>query len=141
MKGDTMDLFLSKRFLKRAIIFLIAVTAIFFMARWAYSADTVSENGTSVTLEWDANTESTLAGYNVFQAERIGDHSTAWTIHGTVGKDVTTYTITNVDVTKNWSWQITAFDESGNESRVSNMVELVDKTPPMPPPNLRKVTP
>lgn len=116
--------------LRRFIIFFSILFCIFFMARWALSAD--------VILEWDANTETTLAGYNVFQAERIGDHSTAWTLIGTVDKDTTTYTVVGVDATKNWTWTVTAFDAAGNESRVSNMIELVDHTPPMPPPNLRK---
>ena len=120
-----------EKYLSRVILFVSMLAVLFFGIGIAKAAD--------VTLEWDANTEPQLAGYNVFQAERVGDHSTAFILIGAVDYNTTTYVILEVDTTKNWTWQVTAFDEAGNESRVSNMVELVDKTPPMPPPNLRKV--
>jgi len=139
LKGGKMKKFIDPKVknivtqrLTRFILILSILILLFFAYGIARAAD--------VTLAWDANTETTLAGYNIFQAERIGDHSTAWEKVGTVAKDVTEFTIADVDATKNYAWQVTAFDNAGNESRVSNMVELVDRTPPMPPPNLRKVT-
>ena len=89
-----------------------------------------------VTLQWDANSESQLAGYYLYRAERIGDCTTAWEKVTTIAKDVTTYT-DEVDE-KNYAWMVTAFDVAGNESFPSNMVERYDKTPPIPIQNLRK---
>lgn len=89
-----------------------------------------------VTLQWDANTETQLAGYCMYRAERIGDHTAAWEKVATIAKDVTTY-IDTVDG-ENYAWMVTAFDTAGNESFPSNMVELYDKTPPIPVQNLRK---
>ena len=89
-----------------------------------------------VTLEWDANVEADLAGYYLYRAERIGDHSTAWEKIATIAKDITTYT-DEVDG-KNYAWEVTAFNISGQESRSSNMVERYDTTPPMTLQNLRK---
>ena len=90
----------------------------------------------SVTLQWDANTESQLAGYYLYRAERIGDHTTAWEKVDTIAKDVITYTDEVDD--KNYAWMVTAFDAAGNESFPSNMAERYDRTPPMPVQNLRK---
>lgn len=90
----------------------------------------------SVVLEWDANPEAQLAGYCLYRAERIGDHTLAWEKIATLAKDVTTFTDTIDD--KNYAWQVTAFDTGNSESFVSNMVELYDRTPPPPTQNLRK---
>ena len=90
-----------------------------------------------ITLTWDAVTAADLAGYNIYQAERQGDKTTAWGIAVIVDALTTTATVT-VDETKNWAWLVTAFDTSGNKSFVSNMVELRDESPPMTPANLEK---
>jgi len=123
--------------LKRLTLFFMAICILFIMARLAWSAE--------VTLEWDANTEPNLAGYNVYQAERSGDSSTAWEKIGTNEPDtegviLTEYTLT-VDGAKNWTWYVTAFSSDGIESGPSNTVELYDRTPPLNPNNLRKRKP
>jgi len=89
-----------------------------------------------VTLSWDPNIEADLAGYNVYRAERVGDHSLAWVKAGSTSKDVTTF----VDVVdgKNYAWQATAYNIDEQESFVSNMVERYDRTPPMEVKGLRK---
>ncbi len=88
----------------------------------------------SVTLEWNKSLESTLAGYNLYRAERIGDHTTAWEMVATIAKEATTY-VDEVDE-KNYAWILTAFDNMDNESFPSNMVELKFSFPPVT--NLRK---
>jgi fibronectin type 3 domain-containing protein len=90
-----------------------------------------------VTLEWDPNTEPDLAGYYVYQAERIGDKTTPWE---RITTDLFTQTIFIVTALsdKNYAWMVTAVDTRGNESFVSNMVERFDRTPPGQPKNLRK---
>ena len=128
-----------EKYLSRIILFVSILCLLFFPLKTGWGTIGIGiAKAADAVLEWDANTEPQLAGYNIFQAERVGDHTTAWSLIGSVEKEATTYTIPDIDMTKNWAWLVTAFDDKGNESRVSNMVELVDKTPPMPPPNLRK---
>ncbi len=89
-----------------------------------------------VTLQWDANTESDLIGYYVYQSERIGNKTTAWQ---RITPDPVTeviFTVTDLD-SNNYAWMVTAVDTAGNESFVSNMVERYDRTPPSVPGNLR----
>ena len=120
--------------LKRFIWFFMGFCFLFFMARWAYSAE--------VTLEWDANTQKNLAGYNIYQAERSGYISTAWEKIGTNEPDAEGVILTEfaftVDAAKNWTWYVTAFSSDGIESGPSNVVELYDRTPLPAPKNLRK---
>jgi hypothetical protein len=89
-----------------------------------------------VTIQWQANTEPDLAGYRLYQADRIGDHTGAWVQITEVGL-VTTCTVTVAD-NQNFAWLLTAYDTSDNESFVSNMVELFDRTSPHSPINLSK---
>lgn len=88
-------------------------------------------------MEWGPNTESDLKGYNIYRAERTGDHSSAWKIIGTVPKETTTYT-DEIDG-KNYAYMVTAVNDTDQESFPSNMVERYDRTPPMTLQNLRKV--
>lgn len=92
---------------------------------------------TTVTLVWEGNTEIYLDGYNLYRAERIGNISTAWAKVQTIAKEAVSCSDI-VENGKNYTWMITAFDTAGNESFVSNMVELFDRTPPIPVQNLRK---
>ena len=89
-----------------------------------------------VTLQWDANTESDLVGYYVYQAERIGNKTTAWQ---RITPDPVTeviFVVTGLD-SNNYAWMVTAVDSEDNESFVSNMVERYDRTPPGVPANLK----
>lgn len=92
-----------------------------------------------VTFGWDANTESDLAGYKLYQSATSGDYS------GAVPIDIPLsalahpgdpeYTQTGVgDGT--WYWVLTAYDTEGLESGYSNEVtKTIDTTPPAPPTN------
>ena len=93
--------------------------------------------GADVTLTWDANTEPDLAGYYVYQADRIGDKTTEWVKITPDLVTLSTFTVTGLDG-DNYAWLVTAVDLSGNESFVSNMVERFDRTPPIAPANLSK---
>jgi len=110
----------------RKIVLLVILLIISSALAWAGS----------VTLEWDPNSETNLAGYYLYRAERVDDHSLAWEKIAIIARDKTTYT-DEIDE-KNYAWQITAFDTSDNESFVSNMVERFDRTPPCMIENLRK---
>lgn len=90
-----------------------------------------------VTLQWDPNPATDLAGYHLYQADRIGDKTTAWQRITTDLITATTFTVTLPD-DKNYAWLVTALDIRGNQSFVSNMVERYDQTPPPATKNLRK---
>ena len=108
---------------------ILTLILIFGLVTSIYAAD--------VTLEWDANTEPDLAGYYVYQADRIGDRTTQWV---KITPDLIllpTFVVTGLD-NNNYAWMVTAVDESGNESFVSNMVERFDRIPPVPPVNVSK---
>ncbi|MBI5574460.1 MAG: lamin tail domain-containing protein, partial [Elusimicrobia bacterium] len=72
-------------------------------------------NDTDVELTWTANTESDLAGYNIYRA----------------GVKISTYIVTLTTYTdsglspKEYGWQVSAVDKLGNESVVSSTVSLV----------------
>lgn len=91
---------------------------------------------TTVTLVWEPNSEACLSGYNLYRAERIGNMTTAWAKVKTVAREAVSCSDI-VEDGKNYAWLITAFDTADNESFVSNMAELYDRTPPIPVQNLR----
>ena len=73
--------------------------------------------GAQLTMAWDPNTESDLAGYMVY-------YGTASRSYGTpidVGK-VTTYTLTGLASGQTYYIALTAYDTSDNESGFSNEV-------------------
>lgn len=83
----------------------------------------------TVTLSWSANIEQDIGGYNLYRAERIGNTTTAWAKIKTVAKEAVSCSDI-VENGKNYAWLLTAFDTADNESFVSNMTELYDRTPP-----------
>ena len=107
---------------------MLLALLVFVFPTWAGAADT--------TITWDANSEPYLAGYNVYQADRMGNLTGAW-VKVASGVTEVTYVVTGLDSGNNYAWLVTAVDNSGNESFVSNMVELQDRTPPMAVENLR----
>lgn len=83
-----------------------------------------------VTLTWNANTESDLAGYKLYQGTVSGQYGPPVTL----GK-VTTYTLTlpSLDVDQSYFWALSAYDLAGNESGKSvELSKLVAGTPPPP---------
>lgn len=110
--------------MKKLIILMLILFPIF-----CFAAD--------VNLQWDPNTEPDLAGYYVYQADRIGDHTSAWQrITSQLVAEIT-FVVTGLD-DANYAWLVTAVDTEGNESFVSNMVEQYDRMPPIAVQNLRK---
>lgn len=105
------------------------LTVLLFSISTASAAD--------VTLEWDPNPATDLAGYHLYQAQRIGDKTTAWERITTELFTQTIFVVTGLD-DLNYAWLVVAVDTSGNPSFVSNMVERFDRTGPGPTTNLRK---
>jgi hypothetical protein len=70
-----------------------------------------------VTLAWDRNTESDLAGYRI----HYGNSGGSYTQH-IDAYNVTTYTVTGLTEGLTYYFAATAYDSSGNESGYSNQV-------------------
>ena len=83
--------------------------------------------GLSVELEWSANSEPDLKGYNVFRSLIDGGPYTQTGSSTTPG-----YTDSTIEFDTTYYWVITAFDEAGNESGYSNQVSSMTETPPPP---------
>ena len=105
--------------------------------------------GTSwIELAWDANSETDLAGYRVYQStmsgqyERVVDNPSTPYLAGEVDAATTGIVLTGL-VDGTYYWVVTAFDTEGHESLYSNEVsETMDtetNLPPAPPGMLRKV--
>jgi hypothetical protein len=70
-----------------------------------------------VTLAWDPNTESDLAGYRIHYGTASGSYTVHLDVH-----NVTTYTVTGLTAGQTYYFVLSAYDSSGNESGYSNQV-------------------
>jgi len=77
----------------------------------------------SLTIEWDPNTESDLAGYRVY----YGEQSRAYSHQIDVG-NVTRFKIANLEEGKVYYIAVTAYDYWNNESKFSNEVSAAAKS-------------
>lgn len=73
----------------------------------------------TVTLTWNANTESDVAGYKVYRGTGSGTYGAPLT---TLPKTTTSYTATGLQNGTTYFFAITAYDSAGNESPFSNEV-------------------
>ena len=97
----------------------------------------VSVSAKDITFSWDANTESDLAGYRLYQSDQPGVYNYG-PVHAmvTIPAGTETCVLSGV-VDGTWYWVLTAYDTEGNESGPSNEVsDTVDETAPAPPTNL-----
>jgi hypothetical protein len=70
-------------------------------------------------LTWNANTESDLAGYNIYFGQQPGVFTSIHTL-GLVTTTTLLNTVFNNDGT--WRFAVSAFDTSSNESALSTLV-------------------
>jgi fibronectin type 3 domain-containing protein len=90
----------------------------------------VASADTTVKLQWNANTESDLAGYRLYQSNTSGVYTT---YRADIPAPTHEVTVT-IPTDGTYFWVVTAYDTSGNESGRSNEATLViDTTPPGPP--------
>jgi fibronectin type 3 domain-containing protein len=71
----------------------------------------------SVTLTWDANTESDLAGYRVYLGTASGQYGVPI---ATLPASFTNFLVENLQMSMTYFFAVTAFDTTGNESGLSN---------------------
>ena len=103
-------------------LFLTIITIVCFLAMVAFAWA-----GLSVELEWTANSEPDLAGYNIYRADNDGGPYTK------IGSTTTTgYIDGNLVFDVNYYWVVTAYDYDSNESGHSNQVSNMTGTPPPP---------
>jgi len=74
----------------------------------------------TVSLEWDANTEEDLAGYNIYRSETAG--GAAYTKINPAAITATTYDDTKALAGRTYYYAATALDTAGQESGYSNEV-------------------
>ncbi|OPY79365.1 MAG: Fibronectin type III domain protein [Syntrophorhabdus sp. PtaU1.Bin153] len=97
------------------LLFLLSYLGIMFFAGAGNTAD--------VTLAWNANTESTLAGYRIYYGTVSGNY----TSNIDVG-NVTTFTVTGLNDGVTYYFAATAYDTSRIESAYSNEVVKASTT-------------
>ncbi|KKM18741.1 hypothetical protein LCGC14_1662690 [marine sediment metagenome] len=99
-----------------------------------YSTITWAE---SVTLAWDANSESDLAGYKMYVGNVSGTYTSITDV-----TNVTQYEVLNLIVGTTYYFAVTAYDTSANESGYSNEISttITDIILPGIPSNLRIIT-
>jgi hypothetical protein len=87
----------------------------------------------AATLTWNANSESDLAGYRIYQCSLLPCSKSSGNLLATLGK-TTGFNIGTPAVTQYYF--ITAYDFANNESGSSNLVTFtpVGSAPPPPPP-------
>jgi fibronectin type 3 domain-containing protein len=88
-------------------------------------------------LQWAANSDSDIAGYKVYQGKRAGSYGPSLDV-----KNVTTYTVSNLQAGLTHFFAITAYDLSGNESYPSTEVSkyIADSSPVLTPQKSKKKT-
>ncbi|MFQ5823053.1 MAG: FlgD immunoglobulin-like domain containing protein [bacterium] len=87
-----------------------------FMLVLSFSSTIVFAAG-SVTVSWDANSESDLSGYKIYHGTESRNYSQVIDVG-----NVTSYTVNNLENGKTYYFAVTAYDFSQNESGFSEEV-------------------
>ena len=95
----------------RTLFFTVALLALAFTA---FAAD--------VKLQWDANTESDLAGYRLYQ--KADSAVPPFVKVQDIPKGTQSATVTGLDSTHSYSFAVTAYNTAGLESAYSNIVTV-----------------
>lgn len=84
----------------------------------------------TITFTWNANAESDLAGYKLYQGTVSGQYGPPVTLG-----NVTTHTLTlpTLTVDQAYFWAVTAYDLAGNESPKSDEFTRIVTGVPLPP--------
>ena len=106
----------------RTLFFTVALLALAFTP---YAAD--------VTLTWDANAETDLAGYRLYQKQDSA--VPPFTRVQDIPKGATTASVTGLDPAHRYFYAVTAYNTAGLESEYSNIVTV--PTAPIAPGGLK----
>ena len=99
---------------------LIIVIMCFILVGVSVFVDAAHANvGNTIGLEWDANTEPTLAGYDIHVSYDCGG---PYTIIGTTDNNTTEFWWDEIFPGDNYYFVVTAFNDEGLESGYSNEV-------------------
>jgi len=121
--------------LKKINMELISTSLLFLVMTICILAGQTDCFAATVELSWDANTESMLAGYKVYYKT----DSSALPFDGVDAAEgasplnvlnLTSTTISGLDPNRTHYFAITAYDTSGVESSYSNIVTILEATPP-----------
>jgi hypothetical protein len=93
----------------RSLLFFSALLMVVLISVWARAEQ--------VTLAWEANTETDLAGYKVHYGTASGGYTTTVDV-----RNVTTYIVTGLTAGQTYYFAASAYDISGSESGYSNEV-------------------
>ena len=85
----------------------------------SHSFQVIAATVTQATLIWDPNSEPDLAGYKLHLGPTSGNYDTVIDVG-----NLTTYTLTDLDVDETYYIAATAYNTSGLESGYSNEVIL-----------------
>src|SRR5512133_39609 len=125
---------MSKTIVKRTNKKLINASLVFMVMLVCFLAGQTDSFAETVALSWDANTESTLAGYKVYYAD-----SPTLPFNGTGAVEgaspintqkLTTATLSGLDPNRTHYLAITAYDTAGVESSYSSIVTIHEAIPP-----------
>jgi hypothetical protein len=112
----------SKKFSRDLVFFSVLLVAL-LISVWARAEQ--------VTLAWDANTESDLAGYKVHYGTASGSYTTSVDVHKVIPSIVTGLT-----AGQTYYFAVTAYNAANNQSGYSNQVSYS-----IPAPNGAPLTP
>jgi hypothetical protein len=104
----------------------------------AQEVEVIADVEGGVTLSWDPNKESDLAGYKIYFGLTAGNYDTVIDV-----KNVTQYTVGKLIVGTDYYFVITAYDTWNNESEYSDEVTATAKDIIVPKKvsDFREVTP
>jgi hypothetical protein len=120
LRGDLREKGSPHLFILNALI-LTAFLLIFFLL-------VSTSHAQQVNLAWNANTETDLQAYKVYQGTASGTYSS----NSNVG-NTTSCTISGLETGKTYYFSVTALDSAGNESGHSNEVSYMIPAPAPPP--------
>ena len=120
----------------RKTVFLLAMALVVLFSTSALG-QVLQTKSETVVLTWDANTETDLAGYKLYQANVDGSYTFLQEIQA--GTETATVTFNAVEGVE-YGWVLTAFDLAGNESGYSNKPIRTFTWPPDAPKNLKFIT-
>jgi len=113
------------------IIGIIAFSVLIF-----FLIPSAAVQAADVTLAWDGNTEPDLAGYSIYLREGSAPSKTYYTRRidislASLGEDTSSphYTVSNVSDNETTFFAVTARDNEGNESGLSNVVSYAPDDP------------